>query len=515
MDKCIRGLASQCTRGPFTCTQPRLAASLSPVLELGSELPQPSSLSTEGVEQHGGSRVRECRSQGSWGGVSRPGCVRGRLRSSWDVADCTLSPVQVEHWLLQLSTELQERLLQDRQQNGRVAGQLAVGVRLQGGSQNSSFQRCGPLSGQDAPRIARDALQLIKVFNTAGAQGGAWSPAVLALCLSARNFSPSAAASTPGITHFLSSPHPQRLPQAQSSGAGGTGSPRGAARHRAGTIASFFLQTPPRPETHPDPDPCPSLPRPVTHPDPCPEPLPSPPRPVACPDTRPVTCPDPCPEPLPSPPWPATSPDPCPSPSPPRVNGDIDRVMPAAVDLPSLSFFKCKALDCSPVATPPSQPPPQPPACSLPPEVLVRCGRCGQSSLPWEVAEHEDFHFALDLQRSLSASPPPSSPSAPSVPRSPSNPSPPRVPSSPSAPRPPSPPRVPSSPSAPRAPSSPSAPRPPSPPRVPSSPSAPRAPFSPSAPRPKKKAAAQLGGAGKRVCSSGRTLEWYFRKAPP
>lgn len=37
-------------------------------------------------------------------------------------------------------------------------------------------------------------------------------------------------------------------------------------------------------------------------------------------------------------------------------------------------------------------------------EDLIKCERCGKEVLVWEMPEHTDYHFALDLQKSLSAS---------------------------------------------------------------------------------------------------------------
>lgn len=37
-------------------------------------------------------------------------------------------------------------------------------------------------------------------------------------------------------------------------------------------------------------------------------------------------------------------------------------------------------------------------------EDLINCNRCGQDVLVWEMPEHNDYHFALDLQNSLSSS---------------------------------------------------------------------------------------------------------------
>ncbi|XP_056147411.1 DNA polymerase eta [Lampris incognitus] len=38
-------------------------------------------------------------------------------------------------------------------------------------------------------------------------------------------------------------------------------------------------------------------------------------------------------------------------------------------------------------------------------EDLITCERCGQDVLAWEMPEHNDYHFALDLQNSLSSTP--------------------------------------------------------------------------------------------------------------
>lgn len=37
-------------------------------------------------------------------------------------------------------------------------------------------------------------------------------------------------------------------------------------------------------------------------------------------------------------------------------------------------------------------------------EDLLKCDRCGKEVLVWEMPEHTDYHFALDLQKSLSSS---------------------------------------------------------------------------------------------------------------
>nr|XP_056708959.1 DNA polymerase eta [Euleptes europaea] len=111
---------------------------------------------------------------------------------------------QVQHWLLQLALELEERLNKDREQNNRVAKQLSVGIRLQGGKHASGLSRCCALSHYDSQKISRDAFAVIQNYNTAGGQQTAWSPPITLLQLSASKFSEVTAASSVDITTFLS-----------------------------------------------------------------------------------------------------------------------------------------------------------------------------------------------------------------------------------------------------------------------------------------------------------------------
>ncbi|CAM9688972.1 unnamed protein product [Lampetra fluviatilis] len=108
---------------------------------------------------------------------------------------------KVQHWLQQLSLELEERLSKDRDMNNRVAKLLTVGVRLNGDQRYLGLSRSCPLARYDARRITSDALALIAASNTAGAQQAA-SPAVTCLYLSATKFSDSASSSG-GIASFL------------------------------------------------------------------------------------------------------------------------------------------------------------------------------------------------------------------------------------------------------------------------------------------------------------------------
>ncbi|XP_062952382.1 DNA polymerase eta isoform X1 [Cynocephalus volans] len=111
---------------------------------------------------------------------------------------------QVQWWLLQLAQELEERLTKDQNDNNRVANQLAVSIRVQGDKRLSSLRRCCALTRYDAHKISHDAFAVIKNCNTSGIQTE-WSPPLTMLFLCATKFSASAPSSCTDITIFLSS----------------------------------------------------------------------------------------------------------------------------------------------------------------------------------------------------------------------------------------------------------------------------------------------------------------------
>ncbi|XP_060100467.1 DNA polymerase eta [Heteronotia binoei] len=119
---------------------------------------------------------------------------------------------QVQHWLLQLALELEERLNKDRDQNKRVAKQMSIGIRLKGGKHVNSLSRCCALSHYDSQKISRDAFAVIQNYNTAGGQQAAWSPPITLLQLSASKFMEVSTVSS-DITTFLStdSKYPQPI----------------------------------------------------------------------------------------------------------------------------------------------------------------------------------------------------------------------------------------------------------------------------------------------------------------
>ncbi|KAM8859541.1 DNA polymerase eta [Spinachia spinachia] len=109
---------------------------------------------------------------------------------------------QVQHWLHQLALELEERLSKDREVNGRVAKLLTVSVRQLGDKRSSSFSRCCALVRYEATKLSDDSFAIIKSLNTAGNHQAAWTPPLTLLHLSASKFSD--APSAGGIAGFLS-----------------------------------------------------------------------------------------------------------------------------------------------------------------------------------------------------------------------------------------------------------------------------------------------------------------------
>ncbi|XP_068597124.1 DNA polymerase eta [Brachionichthys hirsutus] len=110
---------------------------------------------------------------------------------------------QVQHWLHQLALELEERLTKDREANGRMAKLLTVGVRQLGDKRPSSFSRCCALARYEATKLSNDSFAIIKSLNTAGNHQATWTPPLTLLQLSASKFSH--APSAGGIAGFLSS----------------------------------------------------------------------------------------------------------------------------------------------------------------------------------------------------------------------------------------------------------------------------------------------------------------------
>ncbi|KAH6941229.1 hypothetical protein HPB50_015119 [Hyalomma asiaticum] len=115
---------------------------------------------------------------------------------------CSLFSYQVKHWLDQLSEELVERLLRDREQNKRIAQLLVVSLRKVG--QEGGTSRSCPLIAYDTARVAKDALAAVMKLNTtAGASKDSWTPPLTNLSIAATKFRDSLEEGSQEISKFL------------------------------------------------------------------------------------------------------------------------------------------------------------------------------------------------------------------------------------------------------------------------------------------------------------------------
>ncbi|XP_069092349.1 DNA polymerase eta isoform X1 [Pleurodeles waltl] len=112
---------------------------------------------------------------------------------------------QVQYWLMQLAQELEERLKKDREHNSRVAKLLTVSIRVQGDKRANSQSRCCALARYEAEKICTDAFIVLKASNVAGGHQVAWSPPLTLIQLSASKFCETLTPSKGGITGFLTS----------------------------------------------------------------------------------------------------------------------------------------------------------------------------------------------------------------------------------------------------------------------------------------------------------------------
>uniref|UniRef100_H3ATL3 DNA polymerase eta n=1 Tax=Latimeria chalumnae TaxID=7897 RepID=H3ATL3_LATCH len=171
-------------------------------------------------------------------------CLQGLMKR------CEKKKKKVQHWLLQLALELEERLNKDRDTNCRAARQLTVGVRLEGDRRSNSLSRSCALHRYNAQKIASDAFALIKSCNSAGNHQSAWSPPLTLLQLSASKFLEPPSASATGIASFLSNDNSAATPAVSSLPAAASNSKplskqrkMEPGRRSLGAIESFFQRS--------------------------------------------------------------------------------------------------------------------------------------------------------------------------------------------------------------------------------------------------------------------------------
>ncbi|XP_036270385.1 DNA polymerase eta isoform X2 [Pipistrellus kuhlii] len=132
--------------------------------------------------------------------------------------------------------------LATREQNDRVATQLVVSIRVQGDKRLSSLRRCCALTRYDAHKMSHDAFAVIRNCNTSGTQTE-WSPPLTMLFLCATKFSTSAPSSCTDITAFLSndsSPLPKVPITSPESKTQGSGPSVTATKKATNPLESFF-----------------------------------------------------------------------------------------------------------------------------------------------------------------------------------------------------------------------------------------------------------------------------------
>ncbi|KAG9334883.1 hypothetical protein JZ751_006363 [Albula glossodonta] len=307
--------------------------------------------------------------------------------------------------------------------NGRVAKLLTVGVRQMGDRRASSFSRCCALSRYETAKIASDAFAIIKSLNTAGNHQAAWSPALTLLHLSASKFSEAPTSLAGGITAFLTSEASVRSPAFP-------GSPKDPTPKRPGPLHALFQKAAEKRVGAKEPAPKNSASSSKENGGP-PEPAPTP---------APAPAPAPALKPAASPLKPGitsffqrkklentlqtlqssnTLPlgdgeEDC---GIARANGETGAgFCPAEAERSPALESEIPTLQEEEEHCDPEQPPSLPPergvhedACA---QDVLRCERCGQEVSAWDMPEHTDYHFALDLQKSFSSSPSPSSSSS-------------------------------------------------------------------------------------------------------
>lgn len=116
---------------------------------------------------------------------------------------------QVKYWLEQLAGELQERLSKEAELNNREARLLGVGFKTEA---NTSFTRSCHLKDSSAAQIARDLYNLLLPFNsTKDNKSNTWYPGIVVLQISASKFEEVSESSTPSISSFFKKKTPAEI----------------------------------------------------------------------------------------------------------------------------------------------------------------------------------------------------------------------------------------------------------------------------------------------------------------
>ncbi|GIX77438.1 DNA polymerase eta [Caerostris extrusa] len=101
---------------------------------------------------------------------------------------CLDTKEKVLHWVKQLSSELEERLIKDQENNRRIARILTVCVRNTATPGYSTVSKSCPIYIYNAEKIAHDAFAAVQKFNSSSSSNSSWNPAILSLAMSAGKF---------------------------------------------------------------------------------------------------------------------------------------------------------------------------------------------------------------------------------------------------------------------------------------------------------------------------------------
>ncbi|GBM53449.1 DNA polymerase eta [Araneus ventricosus] len=115
---------------------------------------------------------------------------------------CLDTKEKVLHWVKQLASELEERLLKDQESNRRVARLLTVSVRTTSTAGYSTISKSCPIYIYNSEKIAHDAFAALQKFNSSS--NSSWNPAILSLAMSAGKFEDKLDASTSDIQSYFS-----------------------------------------------------------------------------------------------------------------------------------------------------------------------------------------------------------------------------------------------------------------------------------------------------------------------
>ncbi|KYO23933.1 DNA polymerase eta [Alligator mississippiensis] len=304
---------------------------------------------------------------------------------------------QVQHWILQLASELESRLGKDRSQNGRIAKQLMVSIRMQGDLKPHGLTRCCALARYDAHKISTDAFALIRNCNMAGAQQAAWSPPLTMLLMSASKFSEAPTLLPAGIATFLTSEAPTAGATAPiSPNAKSLGSPRKEpGKKPVNAIDSYFQRAAEKQQACAAAGPCVPvvigagslLPCPDRHQDledPILNTVQSPeaivkqsPKGGNSPSSKPLPCEE----------------------SSGTAGTSSAALVPRTTLKAEPEAASEQAAEWKEGSLAPSSGCGQAPHTSPGDQLL--CEKCGQQVLVWDLPEHMDYHFAVELQNSF------------------------------------------------------------------------------------------------------------------